>query len=125
MMVPRIPFKIIAVDFDGTLCKDNYPRIGDPNIELIEWLKLRQSNGSRIILWTCRCGTALEDAVKWCARKGLIFDAINDNIPGVVAAMNNSNSRKVFADIYIDDKGACDHLPGITLNLPYRGERDE
>ena len=125
MMIPRIPFEIIAVDFDGTLCKDNYPRIGYPNIELIEWLKLRQNSGSRIILWTCRCGASLEDAVKWCAIKGLIFDAINDNIPGVVAAMNNSNSRKIFADIYIDDKGACDYLHGIKLELPYRGERDE
>ena len=125
MMIPRIPFEIIAVDFDGTLCKDNYPRIGDPNIKLIDWLTLKQSSGSRIILWTCRCGASLEDAVKWCARKGLIFDAINDNIPGVVAAMNTSNSRKVFADVYIDDKCACDHLHGIKLELPYRGERDE
>lgn len=121
----RIPFEIIAVDFDGTLCEDKYPRIGDPNKELIEWLKMKQSSGSRIILWTCRCDYFLEEAVKWCARKGLIFDAVNDNIPGVVAAMNNSNSRKVFADVYIDDKSGVVSIKGEYMHLPYVGEKDE
>lgn len=30
---------IIAVDFDGTLCSDNYPGIGNANHGLIERLK--------------------------------------------------------------------------------------
>lgn len=121
----NIPFEIIAVDFDGTLCEDRYPEIGEVNVALINWLKIQQRYGFRVILWTCRCGEYLDNAVAVCRENGLIFDAVNDNIPGVVAAMGNSNSRKVFADIYIDDKGACGHLPGIDLKLPYFGGRNE
>jgi hypothetical protein len=124
-MLSKIPFEIIAVDFDGTLCVDDFPAAGEPNEELIKWLKIKQGYGTRIILWTCRCGECLDYAVDWCSEHGLVFDAINDNIPGVVAVMSNSNSRKVFADIYIDDKGACGHLPGINLKLPYMGEKNE
>ena len=27
--------RVIAVDFDGTLCENKYPKIGEPNRELI------------------------------------------------------------------------------------------
>jgi hydroxymethylpyrimidine pyrophosphatase-like HAD family hydrolase len=45
---------IIAVDFDGTLCENKWPEIGMPNEELIEYLKKRQANGEKLILWTSR-----------------------------------------------------------------------
>ena len=35
--------QIIAVDFDGTLCENKWPEIGEPNTELISYL-LNQSN---------------------------------------------------------------------------------
>ena len=96
-------FKIIAVDFDDTLCMNKWPDIGEPNQSLIEWLKQEKLTGTKLILWTCRTGDMLELAVKWCADHGLYFDAINDNIPEATEKFG-SNSRKVFADIYIDDK---------------------
>ena len=46
--------KIIAVDFDGTLCENKWPEIGTANEELIEYLRDRQKNGDKLILWTCR-----------------------------------------------------------------------
>lgn len=96
--------RIIAVDFDGTLCENRYPDIGEPNNDIIDRIKKCQMKGDRIILWTCRCDEALDAAVRWCAeRHGLIFDAINENIPGVVAAYK-SDSRKICADLYIDDR---------------------
>ena len=82
---------IIAVDFDGTLCADCYPGIGAPNRGLI--------------LWTCRCGELLLEAVLWCGRQGLAFDAVNDNLDEIKMRYG-SNARKIFADIYIDDR-AC------------------
>lgn len=106
-------FKIIAVDFDGTLCSDNYPFIGDPNIELIDYLKEESSKGTRLILWTCRTGHLLRSAVNWCKDKGLIFDAVNENIPGVIDA-HEGDSRKIFADEYIDDR-MC-----TKFKLPYK-----
>lgn len=96
---------IIAVDFDGTLCKDDWPGIGEPNRVLIEILKrLKEGDRIKLILWTCRSDSMLDEAVKWCGEQGLIFDAVNDNLPEYIELFGN-NSRKVFADIYIDDKG--------------------
>lgn len=101
-------FKIIAVDFDGTLCTNRWPDIGKPNISLIKWLKQESANGTKLILWTCRDGRMLDEAVMWCEANGLLFDAINDNIPEAVEKFG-SNSRKVFATVYIDDKALSIH----------------
>ncbi|MGN0291785.1 MAG: hypothetical protein ACI4C5_07625 [Lachnospiraceae bacterium] len=98
-------YRIIAVDFDGTLCTDCYPKIGIPNIYLIEMLKTLQEKGCCIILWTCRCAERLEEAKIWCEQFGLIFDKINENADEIIEKYG-SDSRKIYADVYIDDK-AC------------------
>lgn len=111
-------FEIIAVDFDGTLCKDMYPFIGAPNTALIDEVKACQEKGDRIILWTCRAGKLLDDAVRWCAHEhGLIFDAVNENLPGLIAAYGG-DTRKVYADKYIDDRSYC-----TEFKLPFEAER--
>lgn len=94
---------ILAVDFDGTLCEDVYPYIGAPKFWAIHAVKKAKENGAKLILWTCRCGKYLDDAVRWCCEQGITFDAINENLPEVVAKFG-SNSRKIFADRYLDDK---------------------
>lgn len=99
-------FKIIAVDFDGTLCTNKWPDIGTPNLSFIEWLKQTALTGTKLILWTCRTGEMLDSAVQWCEQHGLYFDAINDNIPEATERFG-SNSRKVFADVYMDDKAVA------------------
>lgn len=96
-------FKSFAVDFDGTLCVDEYPGIGKPNLELITYLMERKSAGDKLILWTCREGEYLEQAVRWCREQGLEFDAVNDNLPEYKEKYGN-DCRKVFASVYIDDK---------------------
>lgn len=95
--------RIIAVDFDGTLCTDRYPQIGMPNLPLIRLLKREREAGKRVILWTCRCGGALGEAVAWCRGHGLEFDAVNENVPEIME-MYGTESRKISADVYIDDK---------------------
>lgn len=105
--------KILAVDFDGTLCKgDNYPNIGQPNLDIIELVQSYRQEGWRIVLWTCRNREALEAAVKWCAEQGLVFDAVNENIPEV-QEMFGGDTRKVFADKYLDDKNII--VPSLRL----------
>ena len=96
-------FEIIAVDFDGTLCTNNWPDIGKPNLSFIEWLKQKKRDGAKLILWTCRDGDILNQAVAWCKEQGLYFDAINDNIPEATNKFG-TNSRKIFANVYFDDK---------------------
>ena len=94
---------IIAVDFDGTLCTDKFPEIGEPNLNLIRKLKHLSLQGHRLILWTCRCGDELQAALDWCDRQKLFFDAVNDNVYEIKTKYETSG-RKVTADVYIDDK---------------------
>ncbi len=95
--------KTIAVDFDGTLCYSKWPELGEPNKPLIQYLKAWRDQGNKLILWTCRAGEALDNAVSWCRNQDLEFDAVNDNIPEVIEMYGN-NSRKVSCDFYIDDR---------------------
>ncbi len=94
---------IIAVDFDGTLVQDLYPGIGAINLELVNALRDIQSKGYKIILWTCRTEKQLEDAIAVCTAHGLIFDKVNENLDEV-KELYGGDTRKVYADIYIDDK---------------------
>jgi len=95
--------EIIAVDFDGCLVTNKYPDIGDPIPETIAALKAEQAAGARIILWTCRKNKQLTAAVKWCAEQGINFDAVNENLPEVIKEFGG-DTRKIYADIYLDDK---------------------
>ena len=95
--------KVIAVDFDGTLCENKWPEIGEANEQLISYLKAERDRGTKLILWTCRCGRELDDAIGWCEERGLYFDAVNNNLPELVQAFGD-NPRKVNADLYLDDK---------------------
>ena len=56
--------KIYAVDFDGTLCENIWPNIGDPKSDVIYMLKKLRKEGNKLILWTCREGALLDEAVK-------------------------------------------------------------
>ncbi|MEA5061844.1 MAG: hypothetical protein VB054_00730 [Petrimonas sp.] len=95
---------IIAVDFDGTIVKDTYPEIGEPMPGAIDTLKKLKKEGYQLILWTCRSGLLLAQAVTYCANMGIRFDAINAN-PRSEVIKWKSDPRKVGADIYIDDRG--------------------
>lgn len=96
-------YTIYCVDFDGTLCESIFPGIGSPNMVLINHLIKRRKQGNKIILWTCRVNERLQEAVEWCKSYGLEFDAVNENLPEMVEYWGGE-SRKVFADVYIDDK---------------------
>ncbi len=96
--------EVYAVDFDKTLnLAENYPELGEPNIKLIGFLKERRAAGDKVILWTCREGELLKQAVEYCEHNGLEFDAVNDNIQENIDLFQN-NCRKVWAHHYIDDR---------------------
>lgn len=96
---------IIAVDFDGTIVKDKYPLIGEAVPGAIETLKKLKKEGYQLILWTCRTGKHLAEAVSFCANNGIRFDAINRSIRYNVVAHGGSDPRKIGAGLYIDDRG--------------------
>lgn len=97
--------KAIAIDFDGCLCTDAFPSIGEPNWPVIYRAKAEQQAGAGLILWTCREGQILQDAVAACESWGLTFDAVNESLPDWIKAFGN-RPRKVGASEYWDDKAA-------------------
>jgi hydroxymethylpyrimidine pyrophosphatase-like HAD family hydrolase len=92
----------IAVDFDGTIVEHQYPEIGKEKLFAFQTLKELEKKGARLILWTFRTGAELEAAVEFCRKNGIEFYAVNKNYPEEI--MDESVSRKIDADIYIDDK---------------------
>lgn len=98
----NIEGKVIAVDFDGTIVEHKYPEIGDEMLFAFSTLKELQKKGHRLILWTYRDGEHLKKAADFCAANGLEFFAINENYPGEITEGNYS--RKLLADIFIDDR---------------------
>lgn len=83
---------VIAVDFDGTLCTHEFPKIGEPDVELIDLLKGFRKYGGKLVLTTLRedcikyedgelkSWPMLTEAIKWCHSWGLHFDSINERI---------------------------------------------
>lgn len=96
-------FKIIAVDFDGTLCENKWLEIGEPNRGLIAYLKERQAADDKLVLWTFRVDKILKNAIDWSAEQGIIFDAVNENLPEIVSSFG-TDTRKIFANEYIGDR---------------------
>lgn len=88
---------IIAIDFDGTICQNEYPEIGDPIPLAIESIKELKERGHDLILWTCRQGELLDDAVKWCKEHGIPFDLVNEHEPNNLLAFGGVAGNKVFA----------------------------
>lgn len=91
---------IIAVDYDGTLCTG-----GKVNAALIERLSAAQRQGNVVILWTCREGESLREAVLFLRRHGFSPNLVNQNHPAAIRMLGH-DSRKIWADVYIEDKGA-------------------
>lgn len=94
---------IYAVDFDGTIAKTRFPKIIEANKKMIALIKVLQAAGEKVILWTSREGQHLDEAVAFCKSHGIIFDAVNASLPEQLEKWNN-DTRKVYADYYIDDK---------------------
>ena len=89
---------VIAIDFDGTITEKNiFPEIGKAREHAFEAIRHFQELGHKCILWTCRYGQSLLEAVNWLSKNNVKMDAYNENLYPL-------QSRKIVADVYIDDK---------------------
>jgi len=111
---------IMAVDFDGTLVVDKFPEIGKEREYLCSLVRELHSRGVKVILWTSRTGEHLENAINWCEEHNIPLDAVNQNIPEVIE-LTGYDTRKVFADVYVDDK-SC---PAKVLELRQFSNQEE
>ncbi len=103
--------KVIAVDFDGTCVSHEYPKMGK-DIGAVPILKKLIQNGCKLILFTMRTNSELRAAVKWFRDNGIELWGINEN----PTQKHWSGSRKVYANLYIDDLG-------LGIPLTYDGDR--
>jgi hypothetical protein len=95
---------VIAVDFDGTIVENRYPEIGAEIPFAIETLKMLIADRHRLVLWSCREGELLEQALQWCRERGVEFYAANRDYPEETTENNPHFSRKLKADLFIDDR---------------------
>jgi hydroxymethylpyrimidine pyrophosphatase-like HAD family hydrolase len=118
--------KIIAVDFDGTIVKpeENPEQLTDfvlqPQAkEVLQWAW----NHFYLILWTCREGVPLLNALNFLKKNDIKFHAINKNAPFV----DFQTSQKIFADQYLDDRAGIGIIswPGIKMQLSKLLEPDD
>ena len=101
-----------AVDFDGTLDHGTWPDGFRSDQRAVSVLRRFRARGGRVILWTVRCGEPLAQAVGALMRAGLAVDAVNENLPDSAPWMRENiatgPSPKIYADVYIDDRGTLD-----------------
>ena len=95
---------VIAVDFDGTIVEHEYPKIGEEIPFATETLRMLINDHHKLILWSVREGKLLDEAVEWCRERGVEFYAINRDYPEETTQNNNHFSRKLKADLFIDDR---------------------
>ncbi len=111
---------IIAVDFDGVLCESRFPEIGPANDRMVSAVQQLIGAGHEVILWTCRTGDRLTEALEWCGERGLEFCAVNRNAPSNRERFESEYpqpSPKVYADLYVEDHDVmwrrADRLYGV------------
>ena len=102
---------IVAIDFDGTIVKDRFPEIGEMIPGAKENINRLYFEGYTIIIWTCRTHIRMLEVVEWLVKEGINYHYINKSCPRNVEKYGGNDTRKVYADIYIDDRGLLHPLP--------------
>ena len=93
----------IVLDFDGTVVKHAYPKVGD-NIGAVPVLKRLVNNGCQLVLSTMRSHNSegvdtLQPALDWFAKHGIPLYGVNENPTQKVW----TDSPKAYGNLYIDD----------------------
>jgi hypothetical protein len=105
----------IAIDFDGTIVTHEFPKIGKLLPGAVKTIQALRANGHKVFLWTMRSEepvkghNVLQEAVDFCKRVGIEFDAINKSSSGW-----GTGSPKQHADLYIDDAALGCPMKAIT-----------
>jgi hypothetical protein len=101
--MPITPKQII-VDFDGTVVRHEWPRVGAEVDHAVHVLKRLQQHHT-LILVTMRQDELLENAMLWFSARDIKITYVNRN------EMYETGSRKIYAHMIIDDK--CCGIPMV------------
>ena len=104
MIKALLPSKpILAIDFDGTIVESRYPEIGPEVKNATKTINILKELGFSIIINTCRHSEVDVLAAKNKLEElDLQYDYFNENHPELIKLYGDS--RKLGADMYIDDK---------------------
>lgn len=87
-------FLSFAVDVDGVMFeRAEYPKLGNPNWEIIEACKILQGLGHKVYMYTSRQGKALDILKVELSYVGFVFDPYD-----------RPSGTKIRADFYVDDR---------------------
>jgi hypothetical protein len=98
--------KKFAIDWDGTVVENGfYPNVGEPKPNAIKVMQRIVDEGGEVAIWTCRGGRQQEQAITDKLHKlGFTNFIINEKFPEILELFEE-HSPKIFADVYIDDRG--------------------
>lgn len=99
----KLKFKYFAIDFDNTIAYDAHPNIGELISGAKECITKIKELGGEICIWTCRTGEQELMVKEFLDKNNIPYDKINESFDESVEQYGG-DSRKVFADIYIDDR---------------------
>jgi len=103
-MVPgrEIP-KVIIIDFDGTLCKNEFPDLGSPEPYVREALLKLKRLGYTIKIHSCRTATYWKDRDRWKHYHVILKFMEENQLPWDEIIMNTTMNKPV-AKFYVDDR---------------------
>lgn len=100
----ELKFKYFAIDFDGTIAYDAYPNVGELIPGAKETMLKIKELGGEIAIWTCRTDQWAQDAKDFLDKNDIPYDYFNQPFDHHVNIYGGDNSRKIYADCYIDDR---------------------
>jgi hypothetical protein len=108
---------VLAIDADGTIFDDRYPKIGEAKTGAIHALNTLHDAGFCIIINTCRVGKYEDDLREWLKEKNVKYCRINENCP-ILIEKYGTDTRKISADLYIDLEKDLLGLTSDIVNYP-------
>jgi len=91
---------IVAVDFDDTLY--DFHKVGNSYEQVKQLVKDLREIGCYIIIWTGNQDNWL--IVNYLAEHNIPYDSINNEAPISKKLLGDKIPRKVYANVYIDDR---------------------
>ena len=97
---------IVAVDFDDTLY--DFHKDGGTYTQVQQLIRDLKDIGCFIIIWTGNQDTVL--IINYLNKNNIPFDRINDEAPVSKKFLNGRFPRKVYANVYIDDRAGLEQV---------------
>jgi Predicted hydrolases of the HAD superfamily len=119
-------YKHYAIDFDGTIAEDNFPRIGKLKPHAKRVMQRIIDNGGTIAINTCRCDEKAIMAFQFLEHNRIPFTTFNENNQELIDLYGGGNPRKISADVYIDDKNIfCNDIDWLAIEKEIFGNNKE